>query len=228
MAEYPKINTLYKRDFENNGVIMPGTVVNNAYLNIRRWRVAEKIDGTNIRIEYSPNLQEVRFRGRTEAAKLYKPLVEFLEKTFTVELLQKKFPPTDDDSRKFSVTLYGEGIGPKVHKGATDYSKESSFIMFDVKIDKWWLEPENMMDIANFFCVRYAPDLGTCTLTEAIDFVKTKPKSLAAVHNEDRVMEGVVIRPEQMLLMRDGEPMTIKIKVRDFEQYERMKEAGEI
>ena len=51
------------------------------------------------------------------------------------------------------------------------------------------------------------------TLQEAVDFVKTKPKS---VLNDDIDMEGLVCKPTVDLLSRVGKRMIVKIKVEDF------------
>mgnify|MGYP003436029483 CR=1 FL=1 len=62
--EYPKINTLFKRDANN--IIIPSqfTQPEFEYLKDNKFECTEKIDGTNIRIEIKG--KEITFKGRTE------------------------------------------------------------------------------------------------------------------------------------------------------------------
>ncbi|HAS51390.1 MAG TPA: hypothetical protein DCS21_06470, partial [Gammaproteobacteria bacterium] len=84
--EYPKIETLYDRDEKNHKVIVTKTRLSE-FENIKRWRVTEKIDGTNIRIILSPE-GLLQFRGRTDNAQMSAPLVAYLEATLTLEKMQ--------------------------------------------------------------------------------------------------------------------------------------------
>ena len=64
--EYPKINSLWKREgwyfnekdklgIQRSGrqSLIPGDYADPAFAAIKRWRVDEKIDGTNIRIFFN-------------------------------------------------------------------------------------------------------------------------------------------------------------------------------
>jgi hypothetical protein len=64
--EYPKIETLYDRDEKTHKVITTQTRLPE-FENIKRWRVTEKSDGTDIRVVLSPG-EAIRFRGRTATA----------------------------------------------------------------------------------------------------------------------------------------------------------------
>ena len=81
-------------------------------------------------------------------------------------------------------------IGMKIQKGGGRYIKdEVSFILLDVKIDKWWLRrPE---------------------------YVSNGYKSLIA---EDTTYdaEGLVLKTDLGLLDRSGQRIIAKIKARDF------------
>ena len=78
--EYPKINTLFKRD-ENN-IIIPEeyTMEEFVYLKDCKFECTEKIDGTNIRIELDNTNDEVvmEFKGRTDKADIPKHLLNKL------------------------------------------------------------------------------------------------------------------------------------------------------
>lgn len=51
---YPKIDTLFKREDagKKKGHIIPGDYSRPEFTAVREWRLSEKVDGTNIRIEY--------------------------------------------------------------------------------------------------------------------------------------------------------------------------------
>ena len=76
-----------------------------------------------------------------------------------------------------------------------------------------WLERTSIEDIAQTFNIEAVPIVMRATLQEAVDFVKTKPKS---VLNDDINMEGLVCKPAVDLLSRVGKRMIVKIKVEDF------------
>ena len=68
-------------------------------------------------------------------------------------------------------------------------------------------------DIAQTFAIEAVPIVMRATLQEAVDFIKTKPKSIL---NSDVDMEGLVCKPAVDLLSRVGKGMIVKIKVEDF------------
>ncbi|MCK4252786.1 hypothetical protein KAX97_15170, partial [candidate division WOR-3 bacterium] len=50
---YPKIQTLWKRDTSRNGVIMEGEYSREEFENVQYWDISEKIDGMNIRVTHT-------------------------------------------------------------------------------------------------------------------------------------------------------------------------------
>ena len=68
-------------------------------------------------------------------------------------------------------------------------------------------------DIAKTFNIEAVPIVMRATLQEAVDFVKTKPKSIL---NSDVSMEGLICKPAVDILSRVGKRMIVKIKVEDF------------
>ena len=92
--------------------------------------------------------------------------------------------------------------------------------MFDVKIDKWWLNRENCEKIAEILEVPIVPVIGYMTLLEAIDYVKKGFKSTIA-QNKEYDAEGLVLRTPCGLLGRNGQRLIFKIKTRDFQAWDR-------
>ena len=88
MAEYQKIQTLFKRDEKN--IIIPSifTLPEFEYLKDCKWEATEKIDGTNMRVELLPTFNEDgtlkkvlwEFKGRTDKAQIPPHLMEKMYK----------------------------------------------------------------------------------------------------------------------------------------------------
>lgn len=223
MAEYQKIQTLFKRDERN--IIIPDqfTYPEFEVLKDLKWECTEKIDGTNIRIELtsSGNPEDgiiMSFKGRTDKAIIPEHLLTKLNWLFDREHLMEVLNITDE-TQDCNITLYGEGYGAKIQKGGNYISNDVNFILFDVKIGKWWLDRESIKDIANKLGISAVPLMGYMTIPEAIEYVKEGFKSTIA-ENKDYDAEGLVLKAPCGLLKRDGERLITKIKTVDFRKYQ--------
>lgn len=223
MAEYQKIQTLFKRDERN--IIIPDqfTYPEFEVLKDLKWECTEKIDGTNIRIELSSsgNPEDgiiMSFKGRTDKAVIPEHLLTKLNWLFDRERLMEVLNITDE-TQNCNITLYGEGYGAKIQKGGNYISNDVNFILFDVKIGKWWLDRESIKDIANKLGINVVPLMGYMTIPEAIEYVKKGFKSTIA-ENKDYDAEGLVLKTPCGLLKRDGERLITKIKTVDFRKYQ--------
>lgn len=223
MAEYQKIQTLFKRDERN--IIIPDqfTYPEFEVLKDLKWECTEKIDGTNIRIELesSGNPEDgiiMSFKGRTDKAVIPEHLLTKLNWLFDRERLMEVLNITDE-TQNCNITLYGEGYGAKIQKGGNYISNDVNFILFDVKIGKWWLDRESIKDIANKLGINAVPLMGYMTIPEAIEYVKKGFKSTIA-ENKDYDAEGLVLKAPCGLLKRDGERLITKIKTVDFRKYQ--------
>jgi ATP-dependent RNA circularization protein (DNA/RNA ligase family) len=213
MTEYHKINAIFKRymDGPQKGRLIEGdwAVPEIGYLAENRWEFTEKVDGTNIRIEFHNNGLE--FKGRTDNASIPTPLMAHLEKTFVLEDMLPHF----DLGNSTEVTLYGEGYGPKIQNGGL-YRQDVSFVLFDVKIGDFWLTRPNVNDIADKLGIDSVPVLGTGTIHDAINIVKNGLESRWSTKTKGFEAEGIVARPVVPLFNRKGERIIAKIKARDF------------
>lgn len=223
MAEYQKIQTLFKRDERN--IIIPDqfTYPEFEVLKDLKWECTEKIDGTNIRIELasSGNSEDgiiMSFKGKTDKAIIPEHLLTKLNWLFDREHLMEALNITDE-TQNCNITLYGEGYGAKIQKGGNYISNDVNFILFDVKIDKWWLDRESIKDIANKLGINAVPLMGYMTIPEAIEYVKKGFKSTIS-ENKDYDAEGLVLKAPCGLLKRDGERLITKIKTVDFRKYQ--------
>jgi hypothetical protein len=209
MEEYHKIQTVFKRDMEKNPkLVIDGdwTMPEFEYLAENQWEWTEKIDGTNIRIGWDGKDTEKDILGRSEKSDIPKHLMEALGNICPKEALTNVF------GTEPNATLYGEGYGPKIQKGGGNYRDDAGFILFDVKIDNWWLRRSDVNDIAQRLGIDFVPVVGQGTLLEAIAKIKAGVKSTFG----DFLSEGYVLRPMVELSDRSGKRIITKLKHRDF------------
>lgn len=209
MIEYHKIETLFERD-EKSKKLIEGKFRNPTieYLKDNLWQFTEKIDGMNIRILWDGH--KVTFAGRTDKAQIPAELTNRLFELFGGEtneqLFEQKFGETE-------VMLCGEGYGAKIQGCGSLYRNNQDFILFDVMIAGNWQPRESVEDIARYFNIDTVPTILVGTLQEAVDYVKSKPKSRIGTADS----EGVVGRPIVELQDRTGKRVIVKVKVRDFD-----------
>ena len=207
MKEYHKIQTVFKRDpATKHKTLLEGNYSIPAfeYLANNEWVFTEKIDGTNIRVNYENGT--VTFGGRTDNAQIPAFLVQKLMGLFTAEKLSAIFP-------EGAACLYGEGYGAKIQKGGGNYIANGvGFILFDVHCGGFWLERENIEDIASKCNIPTVPFIGTGTLLDAVERVRNGFDSLVG----NCIAEGIVMRPRVEMFDRGGKRIVSKIKFKDF------------
>lgn len=208
MTEYVKIETIFQRDTSGSKKLIEGQFINPyvEYLKDNQWVFTEKVDGVNTRIYWDGH--KITFGGRTEDSQIPARLINYLNEKFinieTEELFEQNFGEKE-------VILFGEGYGPKIQKGEA-YRQDNSFILFDVMINGNYQERDNVENIAKCFDLDIVPIIFKGTLSQGVNFVKTKPKSTMGT----AFMEGLVARPERELQDRCGKRIIVKIKVKDF------------
>lgn len=215
MIEYTKIPAIFKRDTEGSKKLIEGAFCDETveYLKNNVWVCTEKIDGTNIGIVW--NGHEVTFQGRTERAQipnhLFDKLTELFKGDEAEELFEQKFG-------SMSVILFGEGYGNKIQNG-DKYRDDVSFILFDVYLPdkRLWLKRDAVEDIARTFGIEIVPTIVEGTLSDAVEYVKSRPKSTIGCAD----MEGLVCKPKQEVLDRQGKRVIVKVKVCDLCENER-------
>jgi len=208
METYHKIQTVFKRDPETKfKTLLEGeySLPEFDYLKNNKWVFTEKVDGTNIRVMWDG--LELRFKGKTDAAEIPKPLFVRLKERFTESIMAEHF-----GIENTGVCLYGEGYGAKIQKGGGNYRKDQDFVLFDVDIDSWWLKRSCVKDISKNLNIDIVPVVGSGTLIDMVEMCKNGFKSGWG----DFQAEGFVARPEVELRGRNGQRIITKIKCKDF------------
>jgi hypothetical protein len=210
MTQYHKIQTAWLRNPETNfKEVLEGqwALPEFELLKDIDWLWTEKIDGTNIRVIFDG--ETVVFKGKTDNADIPKHLLTTLQILFPLDKMKTAFPEATN------VCLYGEGYGCKIQKGGNYLPDTTDFILFDCKIDNWWLEFSNVIDISLNLSINVVPIIGRGILTEAIELVRNGFKSVIA-KNTDYIAEGLVMKPRVELFDRRGNRIVTKIKHKDF------------
>jgi ATP-dependent RNA circularization protein (DNA/RNA ligase family) len=216
MIPYPKIMTVFKRT--DKGVIMPDQCSDPVfdYLWGNDWLATEKIDGTNVRVGYTPSMG-VQFGGRTDKAQMPVTLLNKLADLFPVEKFPDVFPDADND---IGVTLYGEGYGAGIQKGGWYIPNGVDFILFDVRVGRWWLKFDDVEDVAEKLGIKAVPKVGYFSLEAAVDYMAENVLYSRVAEAMDKPAEGIVLRPAvEDLQKRSGQRIIAKLKHVDFERY---------
>lgn len=213
MSEYHKIETLYARDAATFKLQVPYVVKNPAYDLVTEWEWTEKIDGTNMRIIYTPavppgenvgNDASLEFRGRTDNANIPGDLVAYMYKLVALDGMRNKF--------SVPVVIYGEGYGAGIQSGGS-LSATKKFIAFDAKIDGKWLTRTELNDLCTSLGIEVVPYVGSMSLFNAMQMVSEGFASKIGLHPP---AEGLVGRPRVPLYDQFHNRMIVKLKTKDF------------
>jgi len=207
MDKYPKIQSIFKRD-EKTFKFIEGqySLPEFELLKDIDWVWTEKVDGTNIRIKWTKG-NRVMFGGRTDNASIPTFLIAKLQELFPQEIFEKNITKTD------TLCLFGEGYGAKIQKGGGKYNPNGvDFVLFDVKVDDWWLKREDVCEIADYLNIKTVPIIKIGTLQQSIEFAKSGYKS----NWGDFEAEGIVLKPKIDLFNRKGNRIITKVKHKDF------------
>lgn len=207
MSEYHKIQSIFKRNMDSkNKELIEGqwTLPEFEYLAGNAWTFTEKVDGTNIRVMFKDGV--ITFGGRTDAAQIPAQLMARLNERF-LPLAEKLGEVFEDGA-----VLYGEGYGAKIQKVGGNYRADQDFVLFDVLVGRYWLQREDVHDVAQKLGIDVVPVIGEGTLHDAVALAKSGITSTWG----DFQAEGIVARPKVELQTRGGKRIVTKIKCRDF------------
>ena len=205
MKEYPKIQSLFKRDKSKKIVIGDYSIPEFKYLENNIWEFTEKINGTNICIKWDG----VKIRFGNLSSQIPARLVNFCIDTIfsQTNLFQEIFASGN-------VELYFEGYGEGIQEpdGHRYLSDSNSLILFDINIDGWWLNYNACKHLSSGFKWDIVPFLGTGNLTDLVNMVQNGFKSNLG----NLIAEGIIAKPVVSLTTKKGERIITKLKYLDF------------
>lgn len=173
----------------------------------RECYALEKIHGTSAHISWKDgNVKFFSGGAKNE---------EFV-KLFDVETLRARFI----EMGKEEVVLFGEAYGGKMQGMSHTYGKQLRFIVFDVKIDEYWLKVPSAEAVAHSFGLEFVHYNKVSTDLSSLDAERDAP-SMQAYRNgiiEDKMREGVVLRPLEEFRRNDGSRIICKHKRPEFSE----------
>lgn len=222
MREFPHIDSVYKRDQKGKFIVGDWSCPEFEYLKDNPWVWTEKIDGTNIRIMFDG--ADVRYGGKTDNAQLPSKLVNWLNEHLCsndgdtdigLDLALNPFTFHRLFGGEGNVCLYGEGYGAGIQKAGGLYSPIQKFILFDVKIGYFWLQREDIEDIAKKLNLDVVPIVGESTLEAMVNAVQFRPYiTPSTIGTADA--EGYVGQPKVPMFNRRHQRIIAKVKYVDF------------
>lgn len=182
--------------------------------NLKECYAMEKVHGTSARIVWNNN--EIQYVSGGMNHKTFCDI-------FNHEDLLEKF---DKEFKDVKVVIFGEAYGGKEQGMSGTYGKEPSFIVFEVKIGDTWLNVPNAEDISNKLGLEFVPYNKVSTDLEVLNSQRDLPSVVASRRGmgEDKMREGIVIKPLEELYDNKGERIIVKHKRDEFRETKNKRE----
>jgi len=178
---------------------------NTEILMFKECYALEKIHGTSAHITWS-NEKVSFFSGGTKHSNFIL--------LFDEEALAAKFKELFDDG----VIIYGEAYGGKEQGMSATYGQELKFIVFDVKVGDSWLSVPQAEEVATKLGLEFVDYVKIAAEINAVDEQRDKPSTQAKRNGieEDKIREGVVLRPLIEATKNNGARIIVKHKRAEF------------
>lgn len=201
MVEYnPKLKSLYKRD---DNFKFTDKLTDERFRQIKYWTVTEKMDGQSVILSIFPG--DTAFYGRSS-----KTNFSVEQRDFMSDMLDKADRSLIKNPRLYdkTVNIYAELVGPGINGNKHNFS-EYRLYPFDVKVDGYWLDYNNMRDVLD--------DVPDHHLPEHYHWVSLEDVvSWARDYEGSKYLEGYVARTDPYLYDNKGNRVAFKVKVSDF------------
>ena len=189
--------------------------INNLYkdqtiLIFKECYALEKIHGTSAHISWNAKEQKVKFFSGGESYERFVSL-------FDVEFLQAKLAELFITS---NAVIYGEAYGGKQQGMSNTYGKELKFIAFEVQVSELWLNVPNAEDVCKSLNIEFVDYVKVSTDLTALDAERDKPSTQAKRNGiiEDKIREGVVLKPLVEFTTNNGGRVIAKHKRDEFKE----------
>lgn len=186
--------------------------IDNLYKNqdvllFKECYVSEKIHGTSAHVRWKDNV--IHFFSGGECNQKFSNL-------FNIPELKEKFRVIGLDS----FVIYGEAYGGKQQGMRVTYGENLKFVVFDVRIDDYWLDMFSADKFASGLGFEFIWYTRCCTDIAELDRWRDVC-SEQAIRNDigsDKRMEGIVIRPIIEVTKNNGKRIIAKHKRADFSE----------
>lgn len=183
---------------------------NQTVLMFRRCFALEKVHGTSAHVSFRAdrNPQLIFFAGGENH--------ERFVSLFDADTLKERLAALGHAK----VTVYGEAYGGKQQGMRAVYGDELRFIAFDVKIGDHWLSVRDAEQVATGLGIEFVPYVETSTDIMELDRERDAPSIVAMRRGcgDDKVREGVVLRPLIEVTLNNGDRIIAKHKCDAFSE----------
>lgn len=180
---------------------------NTEILLFKECYALEKIHGTSAHISWKDGKVILSPGGESS---------ERFNKLFDIDKLKEKFEELFDSN----VVIFGEAYGGKQQGMSGTYGKELKFVVFDVKVEDHWLDVPNAFDVSHKLGLKFVAFNKIKTILKEIDNERDKP-SMQSFRNgifENKLREGVVLRPLIEVRKNNGDRIIVKHKRDEFKE----------
>lgn len=175
----------------------------------RECYALEKIHGTSAHVSWEPEAKKLSFFSGGTKHDTFLSL-------FDQEGLLAAFTERLDSPTVF----YGEAYGGKEQGMRATYGESMKFVVFDVKMENCWLNVEAANEVALACGLEFVSFNKISTDLDRIDAERDAP-SIQAIRNgieEDKLREGVVLRPLIEVVKNNGKRIIAKHKREEFRE----------
>jgi hypothetical protein len=118
------------------------------------------------------------------------------------------------------IVVYGEAYGGKQQGMRLTYGDQLRFIVFDVKVGEHWLSVPDMEQVAHALGLEVVPYAKLSTELADLDRERDRPSIVAQLRGmgDDKVREGVVLRPPIEVVKNNGARIIAKHKCERFSE----------
>lgn len=188
---------------------------NQTILLFKECYALEKIHGTSAHILWEPDVGLKLFSGGEKQENFE----NLFDKTFLISsFLELDLP--------HSICVYGEAYGGKCQGMKKTYGEKLKFVAFDVNIGYNWLDVESAERFCNSLNIDFVPYRKILTdidsLNAARDAYSMQAKKNGIV--EDKIQEGIVLRPLIELIKSNGSRVIAKYKRDEFRETKKTRE----
>jgi len=183
---------------------------NQTILDFKECYAMEKIHGTPTRITWSGNEKNITFHSGSENHENFLSLFDI---AFLKEKLYEMFPTSN-------VIIYGEAYGGKQQGMSSTYGDILKFIGFDVKLNGVWVNVPKAEKICKSLDIEFVDYVRCSTDLDALDFERDKFSTQAKRNGikEDKIREGVVLKPLQEFTLSNGKRVIAKHRRDEFRE----------
>lgn len=198
--------------------------INNLYkdqtiLIFKECYALEKIHGTSAHLKWSCKDKKLNYFSGGEN---HERFVKLFDNDFLVSKLSELFIDSD-------AVVYGEAYGGKQQGMSKTYGQELKFVAFDVSVNNLWLEVPKAESICNALNIEFVDYVKVPTDLESLNAERDKPSTQAKRNGveDDKIREGVVLRPLVEFIMKNGSRVIAKHKRDEFKETKTQREVSQ-